>query len=625
MTDINRVLTEALHHHRSGDLERASQLYQGILDTAPDHPDALHLSGLVAHQRGNHATAVDLINRAIAGHPNEPRYYANRGLALHAAGRLAEAESSLRRALDLDPRSGANLFKLGNVLAAMERPREAADAFGEACDLDPDNPAFQRNLALALREAQQLEAAGEAYDRAIALEPKSAEAHSGRAVVLHRLGRLEDANVAYRTALDLAGDHPAAVGTRALLGHSLMESGHVEEAVAELHAAYAGSGQYEEEICRCAVDLYRRGHTEPALALLARLVEIDRESPRVTAMIALFEAVLSPTDAALERIEGLLHQHDLPREVERSLRFGIGRLLDRADRFDEAFAHIAAGNQLSEVVYDAAGRREYVDDCCAMFSQERVATLRRATIASELPVFIVGMPRSGTTLVEQILASHPQVHGADELADIEDMVRTLPESVGAAEPFPLCMTAVTSALATQLAADYLAKLERLGRGASRVTDKMPHNFLYLGLIACLFPHSRIVHCMRDPLDCGLSNYFQDFDTVALGYSTDLTHIGEEYRQYGRLMGHWRAVLELPILDVAYESLVAEPERVSREVVAFCGLEWDARCLSFHDNPRHVRTWSFDQVREPIYQRAVGRSRHYAAHLAPLAAALAADA
>ena len=138
----------------------------------------------------------------------------------------------------------------------------------------------------------------------------------------------------------------------------------------------------------------------------------------------------------------------------------------------------------------------------------------------------------------------------------------------------------------------------------------------------LIPRARIVHCVRDPLDCGLSNYFQDFETVALGYSADLNDIGAEHNQYRRLMAHWREVLELPILDVAYEVLVAEPERVSREIVTFCGLEWDARCPSFHEDRRNARTWSFDQVTEPIYRRAVGRSRHYADHLAPLAAALA---
>ena len=389
--------------------------------------------------------------------------------------------------LNLDPRNGPCLFKLGNVLAAMERPREAADVLAEARDLDPDNPAVLYNLALALRQAQQLEAARDAYDRTIELDPKNAEAHSGHAVVLHQLGRLEDAVAAYRTALDLAGDHPSADRTRVLLGHALMESGHVEDAVAEIHTAYAESDAYEEEVCGCAIDLYRRGHTDRALVLLHRFIENDRESPRVAAMVALFEAVLSPTDGALERIEGLLREGDLPREVERSLRFGIGRLYDRADRFDDAFAHIAVGNQL----FGRRLRCRRPPRVCrqllhhVQFSKERIEALPRTEIASELPVFIVGMPCSGTMFVEQILGSHPKIHGADELSDIEDMVRSLPESVGAVEPFPVCLSAVTSALATQLATNYLAKLERLGRGASRVTDKMPLNFLYLGLIACL--------------------------------------------------------------------------------------------------------------------------------------------
>ena len=616
------MLAAATRAHRSGDVARAGQLYEEILATVPDHPDAWHLWGVVAHQQGDHGTALERFARAIALHPNEARYHANRALALHAVGRLDDAEASLRRALDLDPRNGANLFKLGNVLAAAKRPDEAADAYRQARDFDPDNPRVLHNLAVALRETQQFGEAEKAYRRLVALDPRNAEARAGLAVVAHRLGKLDEALGEYRRALELGEGTRVAGAVLAPFGDALLESGQADEAIAAFQRAFAAPSTREEDICRCALAFHRRGHVDQPLALLREAVERRGASARVTAMITYFEAVRAPTDQALERIETLLGDPQLAPDIARSLHLGLARLYHHGDRHDQAFEHARAGNALVDAAYDAEARREFVTASCAVFGHDRIAALPRAEPPSDVPVFIVGMPRSGTTLVEQILASHPQVFGADELPDIAAIARALPATVGSPEPYPQCMGALSPSIAAQLAHNYLDKLTRLGGGAARVTDKLPHNFLYLGLIGCLFPGAHVIHCVRDPIDCGLSNYLQDFDTAGLSYSVDLEHIGHEMNQYQRLMRHWRATLDLPILDVSYEALVDDVEGISRQMVAFCGLEWDQRCLRFNENPRAATSWSAAAVRQPIYRRAVGRAQFYGDRLDPLRRTLA---
>lgn len=226
------------------------------------------------------------------------------------------------------------------------------------------------------------------------------------------------------------------------------------------------------------------------------------------------------------------------------------------------------------------------------------------------------MPRSGTTLVEQILASHPEVFGAGELTDMQDLLRQLTETSATSLPYPECLTLIDGTVVARLADDYLARLRELSPDAPRVTDKLPSNFWHLGIIAVLFPHARIIHCMRDPMDVCLSCYFQDFDGYQ-PFAYDLTDLGQYYTQYERVMAHWREVLPVPILDVRYEELIADTEYVARGMIAYCDLNWDEACLAFHETDRPVLTSSQWQVRLPAYTSSIGRWKHYDLHLGPL--------
>jgi hypothetical protein len=271
------------------------------------------------------------------------------------------------------------------------------------------------------------------------------------------------------------------------------------------------------------------------------------------------------------------------------------------------------------MAFDPCAHQAGVDQLIRTFDAVYFRRVRGFGISSELPLFIVGMPRSGTTLVEQIVASHPQVFGAGELRDVERIALSLAAHLGNDVGYPSCLAKAPAEAVRAMAERHLHRLTALAGGSVRIVDKMPTNYLHLGLIATLFPQARIIHCRRGPLDTCVSCYFSYFR--GLPFAWDLEELGRYHRSYDSLMAHWKAVLPLPVLDVSYEELVDNQEAISRRLMEFCGLDWDERCLAFHETPRPVHTASTMQVRQPIYKSSVGRWRRYEAHLQPLVRAL----
>jgi hypothetical protein len=299
--------------------------------------------------------------------------------------------------------------------------------------------------------------------------------------------------------------------------------------------------------------------------------------------------------------------------------------------YDTAFHHMDRGNQLRRMElepqsgpYTRVEEVARVDRIIDVFDQSYFRRTTGFGVDSELPVFVVGMPRSGTTLCEQILASHSRVFGADELPDMARTVRELKDRYGDpsdTRDYAGYAERLSRDVVRSTAEHHLNRLQSLSPRSSRIVDKMPMNYRHLGLIATLFPRAKIIHCRRDPMDTGFSCYSKDFVSVPL-WASDLRSIGEVYRQYDQLMAHWRGVLPIEILEFQYESVVGDLERWARRLIGHCGLEWEDHCLEFYRTDRQVKTASLEQVRRPIYDTSIGRWRRFERHLGPLREALA---
>ncbi len=406
-----------------------------------------------------------------------------------------------------------------------------------------------------------------------------------------------------------------------LVGKAQAISGRLDEAMASFQRALRVEPGYAHAVSWLAAVLERVGDYERARAMLAPLVEAAAEDADMATVFAKIELHDGHPEAAIENAGRHLGRADLAPYARQNLSFICGRAYEALGDYDRAFAAFAEGNRIGAPHFDVRRHVAYVDRVIEAFSQARLAALPRGPDRSQIPVIIAGMPRSGTTLVEQIIDAHPQGHGAGELTDLVLLPASLPAALGSAEPFPQCIASLTAEVAERLARPYLQRLKRLGDGAARVVNKNLQNSWQLGLIWLLWPGARVIHCRRHPMDTCLSCYINQLLPGSHPYASDLGHLGLVYRQYERLMAHWRAVLDWPMLEVSYEAMVADPEPQIRRIIDFCGLAWDERCLSFHESGRQVITLSYDQVRRPIYQSAVARYEKYRAHLGPLKEAL----
>jgi tetratricopeptide (TPR) repeat protein len=604
----------------AGNLEGAAAEYEGAVAAAPNHVQGLGLLGTVRMALGRPDLAAETFARLAEAAPGLAEGHHFLGLALRTQGRLAEAEAAFRKALACQADHVGAINQLGALLLERGDPEGAASYLERAIALAPRaaEPRFWMALACEARGRSD-----EALNRLLAVTrqtPDFIPAHIHAARLLGAQGALADAVRHYRRWTELA---PESAIAHTELGLALTRLGELEEARGVLTRALALDPDDERAVACMASLMEHRGEVEPAWALLGPRVEAGTAGPDAVAVFAAVAPRLDRTAQALDLIERALADDALDPPRREALHFAAGNLCDRSKDYDRAFAHYEKANALRRTPFDRAAHAAHVDALMEAFSADALARLPRASNRYRLPLFIVGMPRSGTTLVEQILASHPQVFGAGERPEITWYTQRLAAMLGTQVPYPQCVAELDRATLDTLAERYHGALRRLDPVATRVTDKMPNNFLHLGLIGLLLPGARVIHLIRDPRDNCLSCYFQAF-TGAHPYAQDLGDLGSYYRQYERLMAHWRAVRPLPMLEVRYEELVADQEGQSRRIVAFAGLEWDERCLRFHESDRPVATASHDQVRRPMYKGAMERWRRYEAHLGPLLEALGAD-
>ena len=562
--------------------------------------------------------AAQIYEQVCKDNPKDIESWVNLVRVYAALNQPARVERCCRSILSVLPNSDDAYYNLGFALMMQKKYSPAIDAFRKTIQLNPSHAIAFLHLGKLLHLHSNLDEALACYRRASRLRSDLAEAYCGIADIHENRGQIADAIEAYRNTLAI---NPDLLEANIGLGLALCHLGEFEEAIKHAEHALQIAPTNEDAIALTANIANRTGDSDTALRLLQPIVRAG--SKHVNIAVA-FSACCRDNDCvkeAVATIENILNAGEPLSPASRfSLHFELGKCYDKLEDYDKAFHHYRQGNEIKPAAFDLQRHSREIDAITETFSHDFMARAPRARIRSGRPVFVVGMVRSGTSLVEQIMASHPSIHGAGELPDIIRLAMSLHTLLGSREHYPACTTQLTQDAVERMANEYLDRLHHLSPDASRVVDKMPGNFAHLGLIELLFPDARVIHCKRDPLDTCLSAYFQDF-SQSHAYSCDLAQLGAVYRQYSRIMAHWKETLRIPVLDIQYEDLVSDQEGVSRRLIEFCDLDWDDQCLKFHETRRHVATASYDQVRQPLYKRSVGRWKHYEKHLAPLLEAL----
>jgi len=436
-------------------------------------------------------------------------------------------------------------------------------------------------LGIIAHQIGQYDLAISHFERTLAIKPNFANAHNDLGLSLQALGRVEEAKNCYERALAIKPDFAVAKNN---LGNIFHELGQVEEAI----TCY-----------------------EKALAIKQDFLTVHYNL-----------AMIKPKQEQVPIIEKLLTSSSTPEKDVMHCNFALGKIFDSTNSFTKAFEHYFKGNMLKRktITYDSQNHSDFVERLIKTYSKNYFQEKTKCISDSKLPVFIVGMPRSGTTLIEQIVSNHPQVHGAGELLALARIEKTIAKQFEPSRSYPECISLCNDSTLTRLSDDYLKEIGNYSQDADLIIDKMPDNFLRIGLIKSLFPQARIIHCQRNAMDTCTSiflNYFVNGNK----YAYDLTEIGQYYLDYKRLMEHWSSLFQFEIHNVQYEKLVMNQEIVSRQLFEYLGLEWDDNYLDFHKNKRAVRTTSNLQVRQSIYRNSINRWKQYEEHLGPLIAIL----
>jgi tetratricopeptide (TPR) repeat protein len=599
-------------------LEEALASYDRALALRPDFTEALYNRGNTLKDLKRFEEALESYDRALALRPDFAHAFSNRGNTLRELKRFGEALESYDCALALRPNYAEALSNRGNTLRELGRFEEALASYDRALTLRPDYAEALSNRGNTLRELKRFEEALASLDRALKVRPDFAEALSNRGLTLHKLKRFEEALASYDRALALRPAFAEALYNR---GNTLHELKRFEEALASYDRALTLRPDYAQAHNNLGVALMELGHLSEARAALEQAVELApwrvkyrRDLGEIMRFVA-GDVHL----AALEKMAKDSAKLSVDDRIE--LHFTLGKAYEDVGWHAEAFSHWLHGNTLKrrQITYDEATTLGMLDHVRAAFTPKLIRTWRNVGSPSPIPVFIVGMARSGSTLVEQILSSHPQVYGGGELNYFEGAVKRM--KFGGEAIYPELVSGITDEALRDLGVRYLADIARLAPDAIRITDKMPGNFIFAGLVHLALPNAAIIHTIRNPVDTCLSCFSKLF-TEGQTHTYDLAELGRYYNHYQALMAHWHSVLPpCRILNVRYEDVVADLEGQARRIIAHCGLNWDSRCLAFHQTEQPILTASATQVRQPIYNSAVGRWRVHEEALRPLLAEL----
>ncbi|MFT7644164.1 MAG: tetratricopeptide (TPR) repeat protein [Pirellulaceae bacterium] len=538
---------------------------------------------LKLHQQGQLDAALQQYERLLQQQPNSADVLHLRGLIEHQRGRFAAAVPFIQKAIAAAPNVAVYHANVAESLRHANRVPEAIQHLNKAIQLDPNfAPAFN-SLGIVSRLNGDHDQSLKFYKRAIQLNPKLADAHINLGLLYRDLAEHELAIKHCQEGLKLAPRNASGYNN---LANVYKDLGQIDKAIENYEKAIQLSPAFGQAYSNLAQS---RRHTE----------ELRGE---------------------VEKMEQVLAKVPMNDDSKSHVHFAIGKASDDLKEYDKAFSHFEKGNSILPLRFATEKFVEYVDRIIDTYSKEFFENNSIRGSESEFPVFIIGMPRSGTSLLEQILASHPKAAGVGERKEIAMILPKIDAHFKHNPAYPLSMPQYSTEMAKTHADQYEKDMKKLVGPVDRIVDKMMTNFLHVGLISLLFPNAKIIHSMRHPLDTCLSCYVQDFSHRP-AHTFDLKTLGLYYRQYVRVTKYWQETCPVEILDVHYEDVVNDPEATCRKMIEHCGLEWDEACLDFHKTKRVVQTASSWQVRQPINPRSLQRWRNYEQHLGPLKEAL----
>ncbi|MEA2737406.1 MAG: protein O-GlcNAc transferase, partial [Acetobacteraceae bacterium] len=596
LQDVDSLLDVSVDHYNAGRFDCAEAVLRKIVSANPDEPDALNLLGLVLQDQGKLSESLAMIERALVAVPDFPEALVNLARVARPLGLWERAHSAATQAISLDPDLPDAYFQLGASLFDLGRPQEAVVPLRKALEIAPEHVDACVFLGTALLRLKDAEAALPYFEKAIALDPVRVDAWINLGTTQLELGRPDEALATQRRAVALDPGNAAALGGLAsVLHHASLIAESIATAQRALTIAPARADLWLLQGLNFAVagrfdDAERCFHH--ALELVPGWAEAHRQLGLINR---------SPADAEItQALSKVLDDADATASERIAAGFALGASLEKADEYDAAFAAYARANEIRRQI--AAYRGRTVDEDAPArqlawvretFSAALFDDLRGIGSSAVELVFIVGMPRSGTSLVEQIAASHPAVFGVGERKDLLPILHQLDGGLSLSSP-----SAWDRERTGMLAEQHAVRMRAIAGGAELIINKLPDNIQILGQIAVLFPNSRLIYCDRDPRDACLSCFFQNF-ADGLDWSSDLLTCADKYTQSKQLMDAWRAVLPIPFLEIKYETLVADLEGQSRRLIEFLGLTWDSACLDFHNTDRTVMTASQWQVRQPL--------------------------
>jgi tetratricopeptide (TPR) repeat protein len=576
---VAEAINLAVASQLNGDCQRAIELYNLLIDRFPASAEFLNSRGIAFQSLKRHAEAIESYDLAIALNPDFPEAHFNRGVTLQITGRLIEALDEYRRTLELNPNHFVALRYQGLTFQALSRFEEAVVSYNASLEGRPDHADTFYNRGTAYQAMGNYDWALQSYEHAIALDAGHALAFNNRGAVQMEIKQFAEALKSFDAARSLRPSFAEALNNR---GNALLAMGDlVGSREAYLKALHV-----------------KTGYSGPLLGLSSIGTYTCADHPDV------------------EMIQDALTQGDLRLEDRDRLHFALGKIYDDCGLFEQAFKQFQAANEMrrSAVAYSSQAQETLFETLKTVFSPAFLDQPLSEPQRGPAPLFVLGMPRSGTTLIAKILASHSLIQYAGELPNLRRVTEEIQLLTKSPNSYPESARDLTHEVAISLSNGFRNRLRRdFSPGVFHVIDKHPLNFFHIGLISVLFPEARIVHVQRDPLDCCLSNYFQRLSPT-YAYSFDLADIGSYYRRYLGLMDYWKSVLPGKIIGVRYEDVILETESTIRNLIDSLNLDWNERCLLPHEEPGFVDTASQWQVRQPMYRSSIGKWRHYDEHL-----------